>query len=90
MYANPVARRDVCHFLSDTFDDTGDFVTKRHRQIVDLRNPCPIMGVRMTDPRRRNANQNVRRPDLRNFNLRVLERVPDSYESNSSHWRSDQ
>src|SRR3982751_165131 len=45
------------------------------------------MRIRVTDARRRNANQNVRRFNLRNWNIRLLERFSDLHESHRSHFR---
>src|SRR5438876_7631494 len=85
MYAHAVAGCDVCHFVSDLLDTTRDFVAERHRQIVDLGNAGAIMRVRVANPGRANTNQNFRQTDLRNFNLRILQRRSDLSESYSSH-----
>src|SRR4030095_4525513 len=77
MYANAAARRDVGHIRSHSFDLARDLVTWRHWQIVDLGNPGAIMFVGMTDARRGNANQNVRRSDFRTWNFRILQRLCD-------------
>ena len=43
------------------------------------------MFVGMTDPGRRNPNQNVKRTDFRKINLRFLQRFSDLRESHRSH-----
>src|SRR4051812_37486067 len=45
------------------------------------------MRIRVTDAGSRNANQNVRRSNLRNWNIRFLERFSDLHESHRSHFR---
>jgi hypothetical protein len=64
MYADPIAGRDVLDIGADFFDSTCDFVSERYRQTLNPGNPGAIMFVGMTDPARRNPNQNVRRSDL--------------------------
>src|SRR5512132_2053902 len=46
------------------------------------------MRIRVTDPGSRNANQNVRRSNLGNWNVRRLERFSDLDESHGSHDQS--
>jgi hypothetical protein len=85
MYANPIAGCDVSYLRTDFVDNARDFVTQRQRQLVDLGNARAIMFVRMTDPRSADANQSVRRANVRNWNFRLFERPSDLNESDSFH-----
>ena len=85
MYANAVAGCDIRDIRSDLFHEPRDFVAERDWQIVDLGNAGAIMRVGVANPGRANTNQNFRQTDLRNFNLRILQRCSDLYESYSSH-----
>jgi len=85
MYANTIAGPDMLDIGADFFDPTCDFVPKRYRQTVNPGNPGAIMFVGMTNPARRNPNQNVGRTDFRKANLRFLQRFSDLNESHCSH-----
>src|SRR5436309_14252956 len=85
MYADAVARSNVPHIRADVVDGAGDFMSEGQRPIFKLRNAGAIVPVRMTNPRRSDANQNVQRPDLWNWNLRVFKRLSDLHESDSFH-----
>src|SRR5215468_10721681 len=87
MYANPVTRCDVSDLRTDFVDNARDFVTERQRQLVDLGNAGAIMFVRMTNPRRRDANQNFGWTNVRNRNFQVLKRFADFNKANRFHAR---
>ena len=44
------------------------------------------MNIRVTDPGSCNANQNVERCELGNWNVRLLERFSELHESHRSHF----
>src|SRR6266568_623842 len=58
---------------ADFLQAARDLVPERERQIINLGNASLIMNIRMTYPRSRDANQNVRRSDLGNWNVRLNE-----------------
>src|SRR5207237_10826491 len=84
-YVEPVAGSELGGIRSDPFPAPRDFVAERDWQIVELGNAGAIMRVGVANPGRANTNQNFRQTDLRNFNLRILQRCSDLYESYSSH-----
>jgi hypothetical protein len=88
VYANPIARRDVCDFFANAFNATGNLMSKRYRQIVNLGNAVAIMRVGVADPRGGNANQNIRRLDLRNYNVYTFQRPTDLSELYCPHDQS--
>jgi len=53
-----------------------------------LGNARAIMRIRVTDPGSRNANQNVRRSDLGNWNIRFRERFSELDKSHRSQCSS--
>ena len=77
MYADPIARRDILDVGANFFDPARNFVPKRHRQVVDLRNTGAIMRIGMTNSRSGDANQNFGRANLRNWNIRIFQRFSD-------------
>jgi hypothetical protein len=85
MYADAIAGPDVVDIGADFFDPACDLVPERYRQMVNPGNAGAIMFVRMTDPGRRNPNQNVGRTDFRTINLRFLQRFSDLSEPRRSH-----
>ena len=86
MHANAIARRDMCNVSTNLLDPTSYFVSERHRKILNLGNARAIMRIGVTDSRSSDANQNVRRSDLGNWNVRRLERFCDLDESHRSHF----
>src|SRR5947207_6815469 len=54
--------------------------------MVNLGHARTIMRIRVTDASSRNANQNVGRANLRNWNIRLFERFSDLHESHRSHF----
>src|SRR5215471_4659957 len=58
---------------------------ERERQIVHLRNAGAIMRIRVTDAGSRDANQNVRRPDLWYWNVCMFQSFSDLSELYCSH-----
>src|SRR5437660_1159050 len=63
-------------------------MTKRHRQSINLRSACAIVFVRVTNSSGSNADQDFTWTNLRNWNLRILERLARLHQSNSSHLQS--
>src|SRR5437867_12509549 len=76
------------HISADFLHAPRDFVPESQRQIINFGNASPIMNIRVTDPGSRDANQNVRRSDLGNSNLCLLERFSDLHESHRPHFVS--
>ena len=60
------------HIPADFLHAPRDFVPERHRQIGDPGNAGAVMRVRMTDSGSSNANQNLGRANLRNWNVGLL------------------
>jgi hypothetical protein len=85
MHTNAISWCDVSNPFSETFDASGDFVSERHRQSINLGNAAAVMRVRMTDSSGSNANQNVGGADLWNWNFRVSERLPQLHELDGFH-----
>src|SRR6266566_3885964 len=56
--------------------------------IVNSRNASAIMRIRVTDSGSRNANQNIGRSDIGNWNVRLLERFSNLHESHRFHFPS--
>src|SRR5262249_46082971 len=86
--ANAISRREVCKLRANFFHATRDFVPECEWQRINLRNAGPIVRIRVTDPGSRDANENVRRPDLGNWNVRLLERFSDLHELHRPHFVS--
>jgi hypothetical protein len=76
----------VRHITADFLYAARDFVPEGQRQMINLGDASPIMNIRVTDAGSRDANQNVRRFDLGNWNVRLLERFSDLHESHRSHF----
>jgi hypothetical protein len=74
------------HVVSCALHATSYFVSERQRKTIDFRNTGAVMRIRVTDPGSCNANQNVGRSDLGNWNVRFLERFSDLHESHRSHF----
>src|SRR5438270_2497951 len=83
---NAISRRQVRDLRANFFHGAGDLVPKCQRQRINLRNTGAVVRVRVTDPGSCNANQNVGRSDLGNWNIRLLERFSDLPESHRSHF----
>jgi hypothetical protein len=77
MYAYAIAACDMFDITADFFDPACDLVPERYRQMVNPGNAGAIMFVGMTDPGRRNPDQNVRRTDFRKINVRFLQRFSE-------------
>jgi hypothetical protein len=75
--ANAVASLEGVDIFADGFDRAGDFVPGSDRQMRDWGNPGAVMRIGMANPARTNADQNVRRTDLRNYDLNILQWVPE-------------
>jgi hypothetical protein len=86
MNANTIARSHIRDIRAHLFDAPRHFVSERQWQIVDPGNAGAIMRIRVTDSGRLNANQDLIRTNLRNWNLRILERLSDLDESCRSHF----
>src|SRR5437764_12461140 len=89
MCADAVARSNVPHIRADFVDGAGDFMSEGQRQIFKLRNAGAIVPVRMKNHRRSDANQNVQRPDLWNWNLRVFKRLSDLRKPHRFHSKTN-
>src|SRR5205814_6379906 len=85
---NAISRRQVRDLRANFFHGAGDLVPKCQRQRINLRNTGAVVRVRVTDPGSCNANQNVGRSDLGNWDVRLLERFSDLHESHRSHFVS--
>src|ERR1051326_385010 len=88
MKTDAVAGREVVDLCSDFFHAPRDFVAESQRKILEFRHTCSTMRVRVTDPRRGNANQDVTRSDLGDRNLRIKQRLSDLDQSNRLHYSS--
>src|SRR5438034_7337979 len=73
------------HFPAGFLHVARDFVPESQRQRTNSRNTGAIMRIRVTDAGSRNANQNVERCELGNWNVRLLERFSELHESHRSH-----
>src|SRR5215217_3391439 len=76
----------MLHIPADFLHPTRDFVPESKRQTINFGNAGAIMRIRVTDSGSRNTNQNVRRSDLGNWNICILERSSDLVESHRSHF----
>src|SRR5437762_4740357 len=88
MHANAVADGNILHVCSHFLDPPGNFMAESQGQVSNLGNARAIMRVRMADSAGRNTNQNVRRPNLLNWNVRGLQWLSNLDESNRSHGSS--
>src|SRR5262245_52195835 len=88
VYTDPIARRDVRDICANLFDAPGNFMPERNGQIVDRGNTAAVMRVRVTDSSSGNANQNIGRTDLGNWNFNILQRPSDLHESHRSHFQT--
>jgi hypothetical protein len=77
VHTHAVASLEGVDIFADGFDRASDFVPGCDRQMRDRRNPGPIMRIGMANPARTDADQNVRRTDLRNFDFNILQWVAD-------------
>src|ERR1051326_8153080 len=84
--ANAVSGREVRHVRANFFHAASNFVPECQRYRINFGNACAIVRVRLTTPRTRNANKTVRRSDLGNWNVRLLERFSDLHEPHRSHF----
>src|SRR5207245_5312433 len=85
---NAIALREVRNLRANFFHAASNFVPECHRQRINFGNAGAIVRVRVTDPGSRDANQNIRRSDLGNSNVRLLERFSDLHESHRPHFVS--
>ena len=70
MQTDAIALAEARDFCADLLDSSGNFMTKRYRQIVRTQKSAAVMRIRMTNARGANANQNVVRTDVRRFRFR--------------------